>query len=145
MVSLGQIVCKTIGTAGMGIALYDAVQVANQFSRNEAHHTQAKYLDKIYFNSRGIDNVSIAQNTTREKTFDLMSRNPIPTLWGKIKGGFNGFFYGLGNMLPVVAFSALALVAKNTVAKIGATGVALCACYNILRNGFGLGKQNPMD
>ncbi len=145
MISLGKIACRTVGTAGMGVALFDAIQVSKQFSRNEAQHTQAEYLDNIYFNSRGIDNVSIASNNTRKKTFDLLTRNPLPSLWGKIKGSFNGFFYGLGNMLPVVAFSAIALTAKNSLAKFGTAGVILCGCYNILRNGFGLGKQNPMD
>ena len=43
----------------MGIALYDASRVASQFSRNGAQNSQAKYLENAYFDSRGIDSVSI--------------------------------------------------------------------------------------
>ena len=140
-----KIACRTIGTAGMGIALYNATRVGSQFSRNEAQRTQAKYLEKAYFNSRTIDDVSYTNNNIRKKTFDLRTRNPLPALWGKIKGWTQGALYSLGNSLPLVACSALALVSKGVLAELGAIGVGAGLCYNIARNGFGLGKQNPMN
>lgn len=133
-----------MGTVGMGIALYDASRVAAQFSRNGAHNQQAKYLEKAYFETRGIDNVSYNSNNIRQKTFDLRAKNPIPSLWGRIKGGAEGAIYSLGTNLFTVACSALAILSKGTLAKIGAIGVGLGICYSIARNGFGLGKQNPM-
>ena len=102
-------------------------------------------MEKAYFDSRTIDSISYSKNAIREKTFDLRTKNPIPALWGKFKGGFNGFMYGLGDNLFTIICSALALTCKNALAKIGAIGVAVGLCYNIAREGFGLGKQHPMD
>lgn len=140
-----KIVCRTLGTVGMGVALYDAVNVANQFSKNGAQKEQAKYLEKAYFDSRTIDTVSYSNKIIQDKVFDYRTRNPLPALWGRLKGGVEGTLYSLGNSLFLVGSSALALTAKNVFAKIGATGVALTACYNVLRSGYGMGKKHPMD
>ena len=145
MRTLTKIACRSLGTVGMGIALYDASRVAGQFAKNQAQKTQANYLEKTYFDSRTTDDISFVQNNVRNKVFDLHTRNPIPAIWGKIKGGFNGFMYGIGNMLPMVLSAALALTGKNFLAKLGCVGIGLCASYNILRNGLGVGKRNPMD
>lgn len=145
MRTITKIACRTMGTVGMGIALYDASRIASQFSRNEAQREQAKYLEKAYFDSRSIDNVSYNSNNIREKTFDLRTKNPLPSLWGRVKGFCEGASYSLGNNLLTVACSALALISKGFLAKVGAIGVGLGICYNIARNGFGLGKQHPMD
>lgn len=142
---LTKIACRTIGTIGMGMSLYNAARVGNQFSRNEAQRIQGEYLERAYFDSRTIDNVSFTDNAIRQKTFDLRSKNPFPAIWGRIKGWSQGTVKALGDSLPVVACSALALVSKGLFAKVGAIGVALCACYSIARNGFGLGKQHPMN
>lgn len=145
MRTITKIACRTVGVVGMGIALYDASCVAKQFSKNGAQNQQAKYLENAYFNSRNIDSVSYSSNAIREKTFDLRSKNPLPSLWGRLKGATLGTIDSLGNNLPTVACSALALLSKGIFAKIGAVGVGLGICYNIARNGFGLGKQHPMD
>lgn len=145
MRTITKIACRTMGTAGMGIALYNASRVASQFSRNEAQNEQSKYLEKAYFSSRNIDEVSYTSNALRKKTFDLRTKNPLPTLWGRIKGGAEGLAYSLGNNLPTVACASLALLSKGILAKIGAVGVGLSVCYDIAHNGFGLGKHHPMD
>ena len=144
MRTITKIACRTMGTVGMGIALYDASRVASQFSRNGAQNEQAKYLQKAYYNSRTTDNVSYTANNIREKTFDMKTKNPLPTIWGRIKGGTQGALYSLGNSLLTVTCASLALLSKGALAKVGAIGVGLGVCYNIARNGFGLGKQHPM-
>jgi len=140
-----KIACKSIGAAGIGVALFDACKVAEQFSRNEAQNQQQKYLERAFYNARTVDEVSFSNNSVRRNTFDLRTRNPLPNLYGKIKGGTEGFLYGLGNFLPTIACSALALTPKVSLAKLGAIGTALSLCYNVARNGFGLGKHHPMD
>ena len=145
MVSVGKIVCKTVGVAGMGMALFDAVQASKSVSRRTAHANQANYLEKSYFNSRTIDNVSTYSNKLRAKTFDLQTWNPLPAFWGKIKGGVKGFAYSLGINMPLIVTSAFAIASKGIMSKVGAIGVALGLSYNIARNGFGLGKEHPMS
>lgn len=145
MNTLTKIACRTTGTVGIGVALYEAVKVGKQFSRNESQVTQGKYLENAYYNSRTLDKVSYTSNDIRSKTFDLRTRNPLPAIWGSIKGGTKGALYGLGENLFTVACSALAILSKGTLAKVGAAGVALKFCYDIARNGFGLGKKHPMN
>lgn len=140
-----KIACRTLGTVGMGIALYDAVNVANQFSKNGAQKESAKYWEKAYFDSRTCDTVSYTDRIVQDKVFDYRTRNPLPALWGRIKGGVEGTLYSLGNSLFLVGSSAVALTTKNLPAKIGATGVALASLYKVLRSGYGMGKQHPMD
>lgn len=144
MVSVGQVVSKTIGIAGIGIAMYDATRASKAMGRHQAEVVTANWLENSYYNSRTIDNISPVSNKLRTKTFDLKAKNPIPTIYGKTKGSINGFLYGLGVNLPAILCSAVAILAKGTFAKIGAAGVALTVLYNIARNGFGLGKQHPM-
>lgn len=145
MRTITKIACRTMGTAGMGIALYNASRVASQFSRNGAQLEQGKYLERAYFNSRTTNNVSYTDNAIRKKTFDLRTKNPLPSFWGRIKGGTQGALYSLGSNLFTVACSACALLSKGALAKIGAIGVGLGVCLSIARNGYGLGKNNPMD
>lgn len=145
MKTLTKIACRTVGTIGIGASLYNAMRVGNQFSRNESQRIQAKYLENVYFDSRTTDSVDYIDNQLRQKTFDLRSRNPIPSVWGKVKGWTQGSLYGLGNNLFTVACASLALISKGFWAKAGAIGVALSACYSIARNGFGLGKHHPMN
>ena len=145
MNTITKIACRTIGAAGIGIPLYNAMRVGNQFARNEAQRTQGKYLEKAYFDSRTIDTVSYSSNKVRQKVFDLETKNPLPTLWGKIKGWTNGTLSSLGDSLPTIICASMAILSKGFFAKVGAVGVALSAAYSIARNGFGLGKYHPMD
>ena len=74
----GKIVCRTLGTLGMGVALYDATKVSAQYARNGAQNQQAKYLERAYYDGRTIDTVSYSANNIRKKTFDLRTKNPLP-------------------------------------------------------------------
>lgn len=144
MKTITKIACRTVGTLGIGVALYDTTRVANHFSKVESQKQQSKYLENAYFNSRTSDNMSYTSSAIGKKTFELRTNNPLPSIWGRIKGGCEGAMYSLGNHLFTIACSSLALLSKGTLAKVGAIGVGLKACYEIARNGFGLGKQNPM-
>ena len=140
-----KIACRTIGAAGMGLAVYDAFQVGKQYSRNIAQQEESKFLEKAYFDSRTTNTTSFVSNGMRKKTFELRAKNPLPSLWGRAKGAVQGSLESLGNNIFTVACSALALASKGLLAKIGAVGVLLGAMYDVVSNGFGLGKQNPMN
>lgn len=139
-----KIVCRTLGAAGIGIACWDATKVSRQFSAIGSEHAQEHYLEDVYFNTRTIDKVSYSSNALREKAFELRSKSALPSTFGKIKGGFQGFMYGLANYLPVIACSSLALLGKNFFAKAGAIGLGAIAFFKLLHEGFGVGKNNPM-
>lgn len=140
-----KIACRTLGAAGICLACVDSHKIAKQFAGIGSDYTQERYLERAYFSSRTTDKVSPASNALREKTFELRSKNPIPSIYGKIKGRVQGFMYGMANWLPVVICSAFAILGKNILAKAGAIGLGTIAVYKVLRDGFGLGKNNPMN
>lgn len=145
MKPITRIACRTIGAAGIVLACCDSHKVAKQFSAIGADHAQEHYLEKAYFSSRTTDTVSPSSNALREKTFELRSKNPLPSIGGKMKGRRQGFLYGMSNWLPVIACSSLALLGKNILAKAGAIGIGILTAYKVMREGFGLGKNNPMN
>ncbi len=145
MNGLARIACRTIGVAGIAATCYDAVKISKYFAEVGSEHAQEHYLEKAYFNARTLDKVSYTSNVLQEKTFELRSKNPLPALWGKIEGGFKGLMYGLGNELPLVVCSSLALLGKNILAKAGAIGIGAIAICKVLRDGYGIGKNNPMN
>ena len=139
-----KIVCRTIGTAGMGMSLANAIQTGKYFSKTMEEDIQAEHLEKVYYSSRTLSDINYNANMLREKGFELRSRNPIYAIYGKLKGAIGGFLYGLGCILPSIVFSALALLCKNWVAKVGAIGVAAGILMTFVKEGFGVGKTNPM-
>ena len=145
MVSVGKIITKTAGVAGLGLALYDASMCAKLSGRHGAIKNQADYLEKAYYNSRTIDNISANSNRIRQKTFDLETWNPLPSFFGKIKGGIKGFFYSLAVNMPLVVASCFAVASKGVMSTVGAIGIGLGLIYNVARNGFGFGKEHPMS
>ena len=104
MKTITKIACRTIGALGMGVALYDATKVAGLFSRNKAQVQHANYLEDVYYNSRTLDTVSYSSNGIRKTTANVMGKNPLPRIWGRIKGAFQGATYSLGNNLLAIAF-----------------------------------------
>lgn len=142
---VGKILCRTAGAVGMGLALHDAGKVGALYARNGGQYEQSKYLERRYYDSRTTDHVSYRDSRIGEKVFDLTTKNPLPSVWGKTRGAIGGFLYGMGNSLPMIVCSAMALLCKNIGAKIGVAGLALGICYKILREGFGVGKQHPMN
>ena len=144
MKTVTKIACRTIGALGLGTAVYDAVHVAGHHAKIQSEIQESKYLEKVYYDSRTIDKFSYTSDYVREKAFDKRSKNPLPSLWGKIKGANEGFVHGLGEHLLAVACGSLALVSKGFLAKVGAAGVCISFVHNVLHNGFGLGKTHPM-
>ena len=141
---VGRLACRATGIVGMGVALSDSVKIAKKYSEVGAEHAQENYLERGYYNSRTTDKVSYSSKAIGEKVFEVKTKNPIPSFFGRIKGWFAGLTYGLGNYLPAIAFSTLALVSKKWPAKLGAAGVAAGIIFKIARDGFGVGKSNPM-
>lgn len=145
MRTITKIACRTIGTLGMGIALYDAARVAKHHAKASGENCKAAQMERAYFDSRTIDNMSYHSNSIRENVYDLKTKLPLPTIMGKIKGGTEGAISTLGNHIITIGCSAMALLCKGVGAKIGAVGVGLGLLYEVLRNGFGLGKHHPMN
>ena len=141
---VSNIVCKTAGIAGMSYAVYDACKVAKSVSKKSEHKAAADHFEKIYADTKTIDFSSPADNAIQSKIKDLREKNPIIPLKTKIEGYFKGMLMSLGNNIVPIICSSLAICTKGFTSKLGAFGLAAFGVYKLAREGFGVGKQNPM-
>lgn len=142
---VSNIVCKTVGIAGMSAVLYDSYSVAKKNSIRVAQMDNADHFEKVHASTRTLSGESSVNSAMQKKVAEMRMDNPLFSIMGNIKGFAKGFLNTLGNNLIPVAFSALALATKGTTSKIGAWGVAGYGLFTIAKEGFGLDKQTPID
>lgn len=142
---VSNIVCKTVGIAGMSAVLYDSYSVAKKNSIRVAQMDNADHFEKVHASTRTLSGESSVNSAMQKKVAEMRMDNPLFSIMGHIKGFAKGFLNTLGNNLIPVAFSALALATKGTMSKIGAWGVAGYGLFTIAKEGFGLDKQTPID
>ena len=142
---MANIVCKTVGIAGMSAVLYDAYKVGNRRSRCGAAKASVDHFEKVVDAKRTINDESYVTNALQGKVADLRMNNPVIPVAGKIKGFITGVLQSLGNNIIPVALSSLALATKGFFSKLGAWGLAGYGLVKILQEGFGVGKKTPID
>lgn len=136
-------VCKSVGTVGMSLALYDAYKLASKKSDRMVLQDTANHYSDTYFSSRTLSTESEINSALQNKVRDMRMKNPVLPIISKIKGFIIGGLESLANNFIPVAFSTLALTTKGLLSKIGAWGVAIWGAITLLREGFGLGKNTP--
>ncbi len=139
------IVCKTAGIAGMSAVVYDAFSVGRASSSRISQQVTADHFERVHTSRRTLSTESPVNGAIQGKIADMRENNPIIPIYGKVKGFCSGVLNSLGNNLLPVSFAALALTTKGFFSKLGAAGLAACGLLTVLKEGFGLGKQTPMD
>jgi len=145
MRTVGKIVCKTVGVAGMSAVLYDAFSVGKAQSIRTSQASEADFFEKIHADTRTTTNESPLAGAMQKKVANMRMNNPLVSLSGKFKGAMSGFFSSLGDNLVPAATASLALAGKGFWAKLGAWGTAGYGLFVLAREGFGLSKKSPID
>ena len=145
MVNVSNIVCKTVGVAGMSAAIYDAYAMAQHHSSAGALETSADVYEKAVAAERSNTGGSYVTTAMQSKIANLRMNNPIIPILGKVKGFSTGFISSLGENIIPIALSSLALATKGFAQKAGAWGLAIYGVYQIAKEGFGLGKSSAID
>ena len=145
MAIIANIVCKAAGIAGLSAVAYDAYAVAKHHSNAAAAEISADTFEKAVAAQRSNSAASYVTGAMQDKVADFRMKNPIVPIIGKIKGFCEGFLTSLGDNIIPTAFSALALGTKGAAQKAGAWGLAIYGGYQLLKEGFGLGKTAPVD
>ena len=145
MGKFANILCKTVGLAGMGAVLYDAYTLGSiKSKRGAVRQSVGSYMD-IVAAQRTASSDSYVSSAIQNKTAELRMNNKLIPFWGRVKGFVNGTLDSLGNNIVPVIFSSLALLTKGFMSKVGAWGLAGCGVYVVLKEGFGIGKHSPID
>ena len=145
MVSVANIVCKTVGVAGLSAVTYDAVAMAKHHADANTAEISADLFEKAIAAERSNSAASHLTGAMQKKVADLRMKNPIVPIIGKMKGFVEGFISSLGDNIIPVTLSAVALAAKGFAQKAGAWGLAIYGAYLLAKEGFGLGKTAPVD
>lgn len=139
------VLCKTVGLAGMGAILYDAYTLGSIKSKRFAvRESVGNYMD-VVASQRTASTDSYVSSAIQDKTADIRMNNRIIPFVGRIKGFVHGTLDSLGNNVIPVIFSSLALLTKGFASKVGAWGLVGCGAYVALKEGFGIGKHSPVD
>ena len=145
MFSVANVVCKTVGIAGISAALYDAGKVGSEESRREKLIVNADHFERVHDATRTMSTESHVTNFIQDKVADYRMNNPIHSILGSIQGFCKGFLNSLGEHIIPVSLASMALAGKGIFAKIGAWGLAGYTALMIAKEGFGIGKVSPKD
>lgn len=142
---MANIVCKTVGIAGLSAVAYDALKVGQHHSKWGAEQMSADTFEHIYDAQRTTSNESYVTNAMQAKVADLRMNNPIVPIVGKVKGFCSGVLHSLGENIIPVTCASLAIATKGFFAKAGAWGLGIYGAFKVLHDGFGVGKKTPID
>ena len=133
MVSVANIVCKTVGIAGMSAAVYDAYALAQHHSSAGALESSADVYEKAVAAERSNTGASYVTGAMQNKIANLRMNNPIVPIFGKVKGFATGFISSLGDNIIPISLSAVALATKGFMQKCGAWGLGIYGVYQIAK------------
>lgn len=145
MVSVANILCKTVGIAGLSAVTYDAYAMAKHHADAGTAETSADVFLKTVAAERSNSTASHVTGAMQNKIADLRMKNPVVPLFGKVKGFISGFFSTLGDNIIPIALSSIALATRGFIQKAGAWGLGIYGAYILAKEGFGLGKTSPVD
>ena len=86
MGTIANIVCKTVGIAGLSAVTYDALAMASHHSAARTSEVTADVFEKSIAAKRSNSTASSLTNTMQSKVADLRMKNPIVPIFGKFKG-----------------------------------------------------------
>ena len=87
---VSNIVCKTVGVAGMGAVLYDAFTIGKEQSYRTSQQVSADFFERTIAAQRTQTDESHITNAMQNKVADLRMRNPLIPFYGRVKGFFKG-------------------------------------------------------
>lgn len=142
---MANIVCKTVGIAGMSAVLYDAYSLGSKNSKRNMQKVNANHFEKVIADTRTLSSESAVSGAMQKKVADFRMNNPLISIFGTVSGFVSGALNSLGDNIIPAACASIALAAKGTLAKVGAWGTAGYGIYTVLKEGFGATKKSPMD
>ena len=141
---MAKIVCKTAGAAGMSAVLYDAYARGKKQSARTALNVSADTFESVIADTRTVSTASPTTVAIQKKVADFRMSNPIRPFIGRITGFIKGALNSVTDSVVPVVCSCMALAGKGRWAKAGAWGLLGYGIFTVLKEGFGVGKENSI-
>lgn len=133
-----KIASKAVGALGLAVVVLDSNAMGVRKADTAAKNAVAKHSLRQQVGMSKMDYPSPFYNALRNETKKAFPQTFISVIGG-IGGYFKGLYTGVSNNLPIVAFSALALIKGNEITrKVGMIGVGVSALWSYLKNGTAL-------
>ena len=145
MGTIANIACKTVGVAGMSAVLYDAYSLGKQNSKRNLQKVNADHFEKVIADTRTMSSESAMTGAMQKKIANFRMNNPLISAFGSVGGFISGALNSLGDNIIPTAFASIALATKGKLSKLGAFGTIGYGIYTVLKEGFGVSKQSPLD
>ncbi len=145
MGTIANIACKTVGVAGMSAVLYDAYSLGKQNSQRNLQKVNADHFEKVIADTRTMSSESAMTGAMQKKIANFRMNNPLISAFGSVGGFISGALNSLGDNIIPTAFASIALATKGKLSKLGAFGTIGYGIYTVLKEGFGVSKQSPLD
>lgn len=145
MGTIANIACKTVGVAGMSAVLYDAYSLGKQNSKRNLQKVNADHFEKVIADTRTMSSESAMTGAMQKKIANFRMNNPLISAFGSVGGFISGALNSLGDNIIPTTFASIALATKGKLSKLGAFGTIGYGIYTVLKEGFGVSKQSPLD
>ena len=145
MGTIANIACKTVGVAGMSAVLYDAYSLGKQNSKRNLQKVNADHFEKVIADTRTMSSESAMTGAMQKKIANFRMNNPLISAFGSVGGFISGALNSLGDNIIPTTFASIALATKGKLSKLGAFGAIGYGIYTVLKEGFGVSKQSPLD
>lgn len=145
MGTIANIACKTVGVAGMSAVLYDAYSLGKQNSKRNLQKVNADHFEKVIADTRTMSSESAMTGAMQKKIANFRMNNPLISAFGSVGGFISGALNSLGENIIPTTFASIALATKGKLSKLGAFGTIGYGIYTVLKEGFGVSKQSPLD
>lgn len=152
--SIGSVIKSTVisglvkgtGAAAIGLSAYDAHVYGKHQAKQNTQQCEADRVTDSFQNTMYQESPSAVMSGVKKKIFNFQMENnfmqPVDATIGYLKGFASMAFT---NIIPLI-MGGLALFGRGkAIPRTSALGLVLYGGYNVLREGFGLGRPNRLN
>lgn len=144
--TIGSVLAKTAGYAGLAAIAYDAHKLGQMRAvENKRDAIASSGLD-AYMDSKSLDKPSALMSKIQDVRFNAEMKG---NLFNGVRNGFNsvvgyvkGFAESLVSNVVPLALTAATILTKGKVSKASAIGLAAYGTASVAKNAFGIGKNH---
>lgn len=136
---------KGTGIAALALVAKDAHVIGKLQADTFAQSRDANAVEKTFNNTLYLSSPSMTQDAMKKGVFRWETENNFRNFFNSGIGYFKGFGSMLVNQVVPFTLGLTALIGKGKWSKGGAIGLGAYALISFLKDGLGLGQNNPLN
>ncbi len=137
---------KATGVAAIGASVYDSHVLAKLQANQYSQQREADRICDSFQNTMYQEKPSTVMSAIKDKIFKFQMESNFFAPFNSVAGYVKGFGSMMLNHVVPVTLGALALFGKGkAIPRTSALGLVLYGGYEVLREGFGVGRVNRLN